>query len=314
MIAALEVYNKPDFKYREETFAVLAINAWELLVKAKILTESGNKLSSIYVYEKRQKPGGAQSKKRYIRRNRAGNPMTIGLGRGLALLDNMGAGHVEPTLRANLEALIEVRDNAVHFANEHAGLSKAVQEIGTASVQNFVAMVQRWFGRDLSEYNFYLMPLAFFRGFNSAKAVTLNAEERRLVQFVAQLHGGVPSTSTSTTAVLMEMDVSFKRSAAPTTVRIALGNDPAAVPVALAEEDIRKSYPWDYNTLRQTLRSRYSDFKENNDFHRVRRPLLKNPSYVMSRYLDPGNPKSPRKDFYSPNVLNEFDKHYTRRK
>jgi hypothetical protein len=35
MISAIEIYNKPDFKYREETFAILAINSWELLLKAK---------------------------------------------------------------------------------------------------------------------------------------------------------------------------------------------------------------------------------------------------------------------------------------
>ena len=36
MLAAIEVYNKPDFFYREETFAILAINGWELLLKARI--------------------------------------------------------------------------------------------------------------------------------------------------------------------------------------------------------------------------------------------------------------------------------------
>ena len=35
-IAAIEIYNKPDFRYREEAFAVLAINGWELLPKAKL--------------------------------------------------------------------------------------------------------------------------------------------------------------------------------------------------------------------------------------------------------------------------------------
>ena len=35
MIAAIEVYNKPDFLYRGETFSILAINSWELLLKAK---------------------------------------------------------------------------------------------------------------------------------------------------------------------------------------------------------------------------------------------------------------------------------------
>jgi hypothetical protein len=39
-ISAIEVYNKPDFKYREETFSILMINAWELLLKSKILNLS----------------------------------------------------------------------------------------------------------------------------------------------------------------------------------------------------------------------------------------------------------------------------------
>jgi hypothetical protein len=38
-LSAIEIYNKPDFKYREETFAILMINAWELLLKAKIIKD-----------------------------------------------------------------------------------------------------------------------------------------------------------------------------------------------------------------------------------------------------------------------------------
>ena len=40
MLSAIEIYNKPDFKYREETFAILCINSWELLLKAKVLNLS----------------------------------------------------------------------------------------------------------------------------------------------------------------------------------------------------------------------------------------------------------------------------------
>ncbi|MBI5328290.1 MAG: hypothetical protein HZB80_08405 [Deltaproteobacteria bacterium] len=39
-LSAIEVYNKPDFKYREETFAILMTNYWELLLKAKIIKEN----------------------------------------------------------------------------------------------------------------------------------------------------------------------------------------------------------------------------------------------------------------------------------
>jgi len=64
MISAIEVYNKPSFRYREETFSVLAINAWELLLKAKWLKEHGNNVKSLYVMayksKKEASPPGSQ--------------------------------------------------------------------------------------------------------------------------------------------------------------------------------------------------------------------------------------------------------------
>ena len=53
MLAAIEVFNKPSFSYREESFAILAVNAWELLLKAKVLAENGNQMKALYSYERR---------------------------------------------------------------------------------------------------------------------------------------------------------------------------------------------------------------------------------------------------------------------
>jgi hypothetical protein len=50
-LSAIEVYNKPDFKYREERFSIFMVNAWEVLLKAKILKDNNNKLKSIYVID-----------------------------------------------------------------------------------------------------------------------------------------------------------------------------------------------------------------------------------------------------------------------
>ena len=63
MLSAIEIYNKPNFNYREETFAVLAINAWELLLKAYILRENRYNLRSIYVLEPSIKKNGTKSKR-----------------------------------------------------------------------------------------------------------------------------------------------------------------------------------------------------------------------------------------------------------
>ncbi len=51
MVAAIDVYNKPDFPYRAESFTILALNAWELLLKAKWLAANRNRLSSLYVHQ-----------------------------------------------------------------------------------------------------------------------------------------------------------------------------------------------------------------------------------------------------------------------
>ena len=72
MITAIETYNKPDHKYREETFSILALNAWELLFKAKILAEKSNKLREIYKCENRKLKNGSKSKRKYVQKNRSG--------------------------------------------------------------------------------------------------------------------------------------------------------------------------------------------------------------------------------------------------
>jgi hypothetical protein len=49
MLCAIEIYNKPTFAYRDETFCILAVNAWELLIKAKVLADNGERLEVLYV-------------------------------------------------------------------------------------------------------------------------------------------------------------------------------------------------------------------------------------------------------------------------
>jgi len=52
---------------------------------------------------------------------------------------------------------------------------------------------------------------------------------------------------------------------------------------------------------------------ENGDYHTIRKPLEKNSKLVLTRTLDPENPRSAKQRFYSPNIVAEFDKHYQRR-
>ena len=81
----------------------------------------------------------------------------------------------------------------------------------------------------------------------------------------------------------------------------------------LTEENIRERYPWDYGTLSAKCRQLYSDFKENQHYHKIRKRLAMDARFGHVRYLDPANTKSNGRTFFNPNILREFDKIYTRK-
>ena len=107
MLAAIEIYNKPNVSYREETFSILAINAWELMFKARILQLSGNKQSSILEYEKRRKADGTMSEKLYRRKNRSGNFVSVGLFKAHDLLTDEYGDSIPSIVKTNIESLCE---------------------------------------------------------------------------------------------------------------------------------------------------------------------------------------------------------------
>lgn len=160
-ISAIEVYNKPGFRYREETFAILMLTAWELLLKARILKENKNSLRCIEVWERKSKKSGSPSKWLHPKRNRAGNIMTIGINAAANIVAAYSKDPIDRYGVENILLLMEIRDNAIHFHNTSLGLRKRVQEIGSAALRNFAYATKTWFARDLAEYDFALMPFAF---------------------------------------------------------------------------------------------------------------------------------------------------------
>lgn len=94
------------------------------------------------------------------------------------------------------------------------------------------------------------------------------------------------------------------------TIEVSPSDSPKALPVDVKEEDIRKFYPYDYRELTAKLKSRYIDFKENQNYHNLRKQLKQKKEYCFTRKLDPKNPKSPKKDFYSEKIIKEFDRYY----
>lgn len=140
MLSAVEIYNKPGFTYREESFAVLAVNSWEILLKARILQVDKNRVSAILEYEPKKKANGELSKLVYPRKNRSGNYVTVGLFKAHDSLVNNYSDDLDPAIRKNLEAIVEIRDNAVHYYNKELPVTLAIHEIGAACLKNYIGL------------------------------------------------------------------------------------------------------------------------------------------------------------------------------
>jgi Domain of unknown function (DUF3644) len=308
-VAAIEVYNKPDFQYRNETFAVLAVNGWELLFKAKWLVDHDNDIRSLYVAQPQKKKDGTLSKRAKIKGTRSGNPFTHGiefLGGRLVQQKRLDAA-----VWKNIELLLEIRDSAVHFYNQSPAFALRLYEVGAASVKNFVAVLGDWFKRDLSEFNLYLLPLSF-AGTPSKSKTVFNVEEKKFLSYLAGIEPRTADPS-GRFSVTVNVDVKFVRSKSRDAMPVIVTKDRKATAIQLTEEQIREKYPWDYNRLTSECQKRYSDFKVVDEYHEMRRKLLADPRFGTIRYLDPGNPRSSKKPFFDPNILVELDKHYARK-
>lgn len=139
MIAAIEIYNKPTFKYRDECVVILLLNAWELVLKAVI---SMNK-KSVYYPKKR---------------NQAYR--TLSWQDALTKARNYFPDGVRPLpVKCNLEILGTYRDNAVHFYNAR-GFGVVLYVLSQTCVKNFRDLLIEVFGTRLEdEINWQLLPL-----------------------------------------------------------------------------------------------------------------------------------------------------------
>lgn len=310
MVAAIEIYNKPSFPYRTEAFSILAINGWELLLKAKWLADNNNKSNCLYVYETRPVSGGKKSSKKYIKRTDANNPFTHSLSYlGKKLIESKILNQLAWD---NVQILIELRDSSVHFYNQSPVFRARLQEVGAACVKNFAMAVWDWFGRTLSEFELHLMPIALIDLPARVDGFILNAEEKNFLSFLEHFEKYQQEPS-SPYSIAVNIEVRFVRSKTKGALSAQITSDPNAPAVRLTQDQIRDNYPWDYKMLTSKCQERYLDFKVTKKYHDIRKLLEINAQYGRIQYLDDSKPKSGKKPYFNPNIMKEFDKHYTKK-
>jgi hypothetical protein len=139
MLAAIEIYNKPQFEYREECFVILLLNAWELVLKA-LLSKEG---VSIFYKKKRREAY-----------------RTLSWTHALNKAEKFFPNGLEPLpVRRNLDLLSTYRDNAVHFYNQRE-FAAVIYTLAQTSIVNFRDLLKGAFGLDLgTDIGWSLLPL-----------------------------------------------------------------------------------------------------------------------------------------------------------
>ena len=296
-LAAIEIYNKPGFFYKEESFVILSTNAWELLLKARIIQKTGDP-KSIYVRKGKNEKGGRGDYKTTATGNYATLPLPKCLQNQSITLDNK--------VKSNIGTLAEIRNNFIHYPNPSQELKNLVHEIGLASVHAYVYLLKAWFNGDMSMHKLSFLPISFLGGEN---VKVVSADEKRLVEYIENLKDSYASDKEGDTHYAIAMELALKKDAgSPTAVRIS--DDPKAPKVQLSEGDFKTKYPWDYKKLVQECKKQIKGFKVNNAFHRLRKAKMNSSKYCYKRYLNLDKRGIP-KVYYNPSILNSLIKEWT---
>lgn len=300
-VSAIELYNKPDFKFREEGFSILMINAWELLLKAKILQEHHDDQRSIQVKDR----DGS------IIKTASGNAKTISISKALGLLS--ADGMIKAVVKDNIDLLIEIRDEAIHFVHNDPALSVRVQQIGAASLRNFMTLATHWFGYDFTQFNFYLMPISFFHQSDVESFSIDNEAKDNLLKYLKKVEKSYSDDADPNFSISLILQTKLVKTTADDALEFRPTDDPNAPELLIKEEDALKSYPHTYTDICKILRNRYKNFKQNDQFYTIKKKLEdQGERFCKERRLDPKNPKSANKIFYHSRVIEEFDKYYER--
>lgn len=123
-IMGIEIYNKPTIKYRTEGFSFFICNAWELMLKAKLIKDFGEQ--SIYFADKPNR--------------------TISLENTLG---KVFTNNKDP-MRINLEKIIDLRNTSTHFITED--YESIYAPLFQACVVNFFNKIQEFHNIDVTKF------------------------------------------------------------------------------------------------------------------------------------------------------------------
>jgi len=313
IIGCVELHNKPVFRFRYEVCTILAINGWELLLKAYI-AENHSDIKLI------RKDGTSKSFEECV--------SFVSSQRGTDFR----------AVEENLNKLYEFRCHIIHFYKDQIGT--ILYSLLHKSIIFYNNFLQTHFNVDLAEEtNLMLLPIGF-KPF--ATPVDFLSKQSDLKDSSNAVQMFIKSIITSTENLIKEgieesiltnynvsvinenriknadiiAGITKDEAASKLSVPNVLGsfkvtNDESAKKINIQEETLFKTiYTIPYYGVIKQARSMFSDFKQGARFNRIMKEIKQNPSIHRKRFLDVVNKTGIGKSYYSTEVFFELSKHF----
>ena len=326
-LLAIEYYNKPAVSFKSEGFIVMICIAWTAFFHAYFLK---NKIKPWYrKTEKGKKP-------RY-------NFITEELPNGHKIKDKkwwdlkkcvkefFKDKQSEVPVQKNIEFLSGIRNLIVH--RNLPELDASIFAECQASVINFNNFLERYFGEKHKIDMFLSFSIQLFQSpINFLEASKNELKKKNAMEIVEYIKS---FRSTLTTDILEASEYSFKAF----LIKVKNHESKDALALRFIEEkdltdeqkenlknrgivivkekridDIPEQFSLTYKELIGRLKKEIPSFKQNKQFHQIKEKITsEHPELKHTRKLDPNNPKSPKKDFYDPKIIECFKKMYSRK-
>jgi len=290
-------------------------NSWELILKAYV-----KKYTKHSLYQE-------DDEKR-----------TIGADKALDLTKaNMGVEERKwfDPVEQNILLIEGYRNNITHYYNNQ--LTPYIFMLLAKSTVNYADFLKKYFGKDILDDSFFIMPIGFKLPFKpelflSSKAVSnpqLSEESRefigRMVSVIKSLDSkkidnsvvigfdvllkGIKNTSNH--ELIAAITSSSDEADLLVNKVISVSDDKGAQKVFISDEEFLKQYPLKYKELCEKCKAAIPGFKINKSFNICMNNIKGNKKYAFERKLDPMNSKSAQTIRYSELAVDEVKRMYS---
>lgn len=274
MLQAIQTINNPTLIYRLESFLFLFINSWELLLKAKIISDS-NSINSIII----------------------DNDRTISLDKALNIL----FGAKNDPVKENIIAIEQLRNDATHLVIPL--IPTLAIRLFQAGIFNYNKLLNEWFKRQLDEKSVGSM-IFLISSLNPNEFSIDNALLSKKITKNVALKLKEWESYVVNMIEKFQDDVRLNNFAIPININIALISNPKKADfLASPNEDINKDlllaykiqkptdkYPYSFSELLTQVLKLNQNLNKNSVINAIKKLGIKNdsrysiPSFVMKKH------------------------------